>query len=37
MVEKMNTASSLMDGVGRILDTGIVIDKFFAFQRSRLV
>jgi len=31
MVEKMNAASSPVDGAGRILDTGIVIDKFFAF------
>jgi hypothetical protein len=34
MVEKTNAASSLVDGVDRILDTGIVIDKFLAFQQS---
>ena len=30
MAEKMNASSSPVDGVGRIPDTGIVIDKFFA-------
>jgi len=34
MVEKMNAASSPVDGAGRILDTGIVIDKLLAFFQS---
>ena len=34
MVEKMNAASSLVEVVDRILDTGIVIDKFLAFLQS---
>jgi hypothetical protein len=35
MVEKMNAASSLVEVVDRILDMGIVIDKFLAFLKSR--
>ena len=34
MAEKMNAASSPVEGVGRIPDTGSVIDKLLAFQQS---
>jgi len=36
MVEKMNTTSSLVEVVDRILDVGIAIDKSLVFLQSQL-
>lgn len=35
MVKKMNVASSLVEVVDRILEIGIIIDKFLGFLQSR--
>ena len=37
MVEKMNTTSSLVEVVDRILDVGIAIDKSLVFLQNQLI